>query len=267
MFSVLYMKTLTDIQHQLYQVDRLLDLGKFDRADIMVDRNTATTGLALHRDVASDTTYADDSGFVTLLEDNKDVPNAIRKFITAIHLGLRKYALTPSYDEGKSQVLVSLNGPSQRAASSTLYGTMKKQVDIPELDLTVKMVTVAKHLGGMVDCHNDLGPEIKYRQVLTSQAATPLRNSLYLYKQIPTKQLVYTADSLAKSRLLYKAEIWPDGTVHQNSKLHGTYIKLNRDALGIQQKDQSTNRITDTEVLAQADRLDLSDVLRRQRMN
>ena len=94
---------------------------------------------------------------------------------------------------------------------------MKKQVDIPDLDLTVKLVTVAKHLGCMIDSHNDLGPEIKYRQGQTSQSATPLRNSLYLYRQNDTKQLVYTADSLAKSRLLYNAEIWPNGTVHQSS--------------------------------------------------
>ena len=37
--------------------------------------------------------------------------------------------------------------------------------------------------------------------------------------------------------------------------------------MGIQQKDQDINRITDTEVLDQADRLDLPEVIRRQRMN
>ena len=102
MFSVLYMKTLTDIQHQLYQIGLLLDLGKFDRADVIVEPASATTCMTLHKDVASDTTYADDSGFFTLLEDNIDVATEIRKFITAIHLGLRKYALTPIYEDGKS---------------------------------------------------------------------------------------------------------------------------------------------------------------------
>ena len=63
MFSVLYMKTLADIQHQLYQIGLLLDLGKFDRADIIVEPASATTSMTLHKDVASDSTYADDSGF------------------------------------------------------------------------------------------------------------------------------------------------------------------------------------------------------------
>ena len=46
------MKTLTDIQQQLHQVGLLLDLGKFDRADIIVDPATATTSMSLHKDVA-----------------------------------------------------------------------------------------------------------------------------------------------------------------------------------------------------------------------
>ena len=56
---------------------------------IILKDSTGNTSQPTDRDYAADTTYADGSGFFTLLEDNTNVPNEIRKFITAIHLGLR----------------------------------------------------------------------------------------------------------------------------------------------------------------------------------
>ena len=76
---------------------------------------------------------------------------------------------------------------------------------------------------------------------------------------------MYTADSLARSRLLYNTEIWPEATINERATIHGTYMRLYRDALGIQQHEQQDKRIN-TQVLHEAGKHDLWMVIWRQRM-
>ena len=71
-------------------------------------------------------------------------------------------------------------------------------------------------------------------------------------EEIETENHVYTADSLTKARLLHNAEIWPKARVNEQASLHGAYMRLYRDALGVQQHDQEEKRITDTQVLCEA---------------
>ena len=93
----------------------------------------------------------------------------------------------------------------------------------------------------------------------TSQAPTPLRHSLFLHRNIEVERHVYAADSLAKSRLLYIAEILPKASVNELGALHGTYMRLCRDAPGMQQRDQEEKHIA----VCEGKRHDMWVVIRR----
>ena len=120
--------------------------------------------------------------------------------VKSIYQGLRQYALTPTYASGKSQVLLNNKGDNRVTAKVKVLNELKKTINIPGLELDIKVVTNAKHLSGIIDADNTAGPEIRHRQLQTSQASTSLRHSPYLQRHIETERHVYVADSLVKSR-------------------------------------------------------------------
>ena len=70
---------------------------------------------------------------------------------------------------------------------------------------------------------------------------------------------MYTADSLERSRLLYNAEIWPEATINEQAAIHGTYMRLCRDALGIQHHEPQDDIITYTLHTARVQESSVSD--------
>ena len=175
-FSVLYAKTLTTIRTYMRQEGILTDFASYKAAGQihpLVDTNTEM-----------DTTYADDSGFYVMVTDNNQIIATTKKLIVCIHNGLRQYALSPSYDKGKSQVLISYRGEGHRAAKYQIMHDYAAELQVDEIGTKITFVHQAKHLGGMLESSGDMGPEIRYRQGETRQASTPLRHSLYTYREI-----------------------------------------------------------------------------------
>ena len=85
-----------------------------------------------------------------------------------------------SNDVGKSQGLVSTSiiGDNRMRAKLKVLYELNQVVKIRDRELDITIVTKAKHLGGMTGSDSKLGPEIRRRQIQTSQASTPLRHSL-----------------------------------------------------------------------------------------
>ena len=103
----------------------------------------------------------------------------------------------------------------------------------------------------MLDADECLGPEIKYRQLQTSQSSTPLRRSLFKNVGIDRKDLAQVADAPALSRLTYNAKGWPTLTVLYRS---AAYANANQ---------QAECRITDNQVLKHIGGLDLQFSFKR----
>ena len=80
-FSVLYAKTLTTIRMHMHKDGVLTDFGSFKAAGQIHPLEDTY--------VEADTTYADDSGFYTLVNDNNRLLDTVKKMITGIHNGLR----------------------------------------------------------------------------------------------------------------------------------------------------------------------------------
>ena len=73
-FSVLYAKTLTAVRTQMVQKGVLTDFSTYRAAGQIYP--------LLDQHLAADTTYADDSGFYTMVPDNGDILTTTKRIVT-----------------------------------------------------------------------------------------------------------------------------------------------------------------------------------------
>ena len=111
-----------------------------------------------------DGTYADDTGFFTLVEDRVRIARAVCKLTAAIHQGLVQRDPAPSYGAGKSRILAAIKGPASFAAKTDTRETLGAKVCALEVDVEIALARAAKHLGGVLEVNGATGPEARCRQ-------------------------------------------------------------------------------------------------------
>ena len=105
-------------------------------------------------------------------------------------------------------------------------------------------------MGVMVQNSAGVGKEIAARCGQTLSTCANLRSKVFKSKVLDTDVKLTLVRSLLHTRLFYNSELWTFFTLKEERKLQHAYITTFRAALGLFNRDDSSVRTTDTEILA-----------------
>ena len=181
---------------------------------------------------ASDTTFADDvcfMGAVPASTTPEALPQLLSNVASAVHGVMVKRGLSPNYDAGKSELMVSTSGRYARRFRQQLF--LLKGVPIHGSADTLLFAGRYKHLGSIVVEGATMHAELAARRSKHISALAPLSAAVYKHRVHPSAAINLT-DSLATSVLFSGAAAWWPLSSKQLSHLDHRLAEGYRRALG-----------------------------------
>ena len=173
-----------------------------------------------------DCTWMDDAAFVLKHTKAQTLLSHLGQAAGALLDSCLGRALLPNLDRGKTEAIVSLQGPGSRKLRADIFRADQPSISVPSRlwpGASVRLVAQYQHLGGTIHHTGDLQREIKHRTALAWQAFNKRRKKIFASPVVAIADKVVLFESLILSVLMYGAGSWCAGEEKVLAPLSTTY--------------------------------------------
>ncbi|CAE7768865.1 unnamed protein product [Symbiodinium sp. CCMP2592] len=154
-----------------------------------------------------DTTWADDTAYVMEGEDSPGLILCVRRVTSVVLTAFRTHGLDPNLKRNKTSVLLRLCGRGATAVRKQVFGSGKPMIHLPDLDESVHVVPVYKHLGAQLDPQVALRQEQRFRTAMAAAAYDSAKDLLLHNRDLGLETRVSLFRSAVVSTY-FNLEIW-----------------------------------------------------------
>ena len=177
-----------------------------------------------------------------------------------------QHGMQPNLGRGKTELMMSFQGPASRKARVQFYGPMASQqfpIVREKCTSQIQIVSRYRHLGGMLHHTGDQAVEIRQRAAVAHAAMNQHKKILFCNPQIDVRKRAELFQMLVVTKFLYGADTWVAMDDRTMQKFSSTVMKLYRRLLPELRHDE---HISDQEILVKVAQPSPLELLHRARL-
>ena len=178
--------------------------------------------------------WADDVVVLGCDDDAERAPMKLQQTCVVLVEELLKFGLTPNFQRGKTEAIITPRGHGSQQIKRTIFNTMKciLPLDTPlPGNPGLRLVNKYKHVGGWITFGAKLRPELQHRIAQAHQAYKTYRTKVYANTTIGIEARIAVLQATSMATLHYNAGTWSKMTQHEQGMWHTAHLKLYRGAL------------------------------------